>query len=283
MSTVDPLAGVSAIIQAMQVGATAILGLAPLLCAVAACGETRGTLVTTGDGWRPALAASWQIQLTGQLDTVVDANIYIVDLFDTTEGQIAALRSAGRRVLCYVSVGTLEPWRSDAADFPAEAVGTANASYPDERWLDIRHPMVRTRMAARMDTGRQKGCDGVELSSVSSAGENTGFPLTAADVLDYARFLASESRRLGLSPGIAGSGDRAATLEPEFDWAFTQGCLAAARCGAMAPFINAQKVVFAVEFGTEADLPSICPLAQAAGVNALIKSRSLDAFRAPCS
>ena len=267
----------------MRVGATAILGLAPLLCAVAACGQTRGTLVTTGDGWRPALAASWQIQLSGQLDTVVDASIYIVDPFDATEDQITALHSAGRRVLCYVSVGTLEPWRSDAADFPTEAVGTANANYPDERWLDIRHPIVRTLMAARMDAARHRGCDGVELSSVSSSGENTGFPLTAADVLDYARFLTATSRRLGLSPGIGGGGDRAATLEPEFDWAFTQGCLAAARCGAMAPFITAQKVVFAVEFGTEADLPSICPLAQAAGVNALIKSRSLDAFRAPCS
>jgi hypothetical protein len=50
----------------------------------------------------------------------------------------------------------------------------------------------------------------------------------------------------------------------------------------MAPFVTAGKAVFAVEFGTEADRPAICPLAQAAGVNALIKSRSLDAFRAPC-
>jgi hypothetical protein len=266
----------------MQVGAAASLGLALLFCAVAACGETRGTLVTTGDGWRPALATSWQIQLTGPLDSVVDASIYVVDLFDTTETQIAALRGAGRRVLCYVSVGTLESWRSDAADFPTEAVGMANANYPDERWLDIRHPIVRTRMTARMDAAGQKGCDGVELSSVSSGGQNTGFPLTSSDVLDYAGLLTSQSRRLGLSPGIGGGEDRAATLEPEFDWAFTQGCLEAAHCGALAPFVAAQKVVFAVEFGTEADLPSICPLAQAAGVNALIKNRSLDAFRAPC-
>ena len=275
----------------MQVGAGAKLRLAPFglapffFCAIAACGGTRGTLVTTGvdGGWRPALATSWQIQLSGQLDTVVDASIYILDPFDATDAQLAALRAAGRRVLCYVSVGTLEPWRSDAADFPAEAIGTTNPDYPDERWLDIRHPVVRTRMAARLDAARQKGCDGVELSSVSSGGQNSGFPLTSSDVLDYARLLTSEARHLGLSPGIAGGADQAPALEPEFDWAFTQACLVAARCGAMAPFISAQKVVFVAEFGTEADLPSICPLAQAAGVNALIKSPSLDAFRAPCS
>jgi hypothetical protein len=137
-------------------------------------------------------------------------------------------------------------------------------------------------MAARMDAAWQKGCDGVELSSISSNGQNTGFPLTSSDVFDYARLLTSESRRLGLSPGLGGGADQAPALQPEFDWAFTQGCLEAARCGAMAPFVAARKVVFVAEFGTEADLPSICPLAQAAGVNALIKSRSLDAFRAAC-
>jgi hypothetical protein len=266
----------------MRAGTAAILGLAPLCCAVAACGQTRGTLVTTGGGWRPALAASWQIQLTGQLDTSVDASIYNVDLFATTDAEIATLHGAGRRVLCYVSVGTLEPWRSDAAAFPTEAVGMADAGYPDEHWLDIRHPVVRTLMAARIDAAGQKGCDGVELSSVSSDGQDTGFPLTSSDVLGYATFLTSEARRLDLSPGLGGGENQSAELEPQFDWVFTQGCLEAARCGAVAPFVTARKTVFGVEFGTEADLTSVCPRAQAAGVDTLIKNRSLDAFRAAC-
>jgi hypothetical protein len=44
----------------------------------------------------------------------------------------------------------------------------------------------------------------------------------------------------------------------------------------------AQEVVFAVEFGTAADTPTVCPLARQAGLNALIKNRSFDAFRIAC-
>ena len=44
----------------------------------------------------------------------------------------------------------------------------------------------------------------------------------------------------------------------------------------------AQEVVFAVEFGTAADTATVCPLARQAGLNALIKNRSFDAFRIAC-
>lgn len=276
----------------MRLGATAVVGvvLAPLLCVLASCGETRGTLITTGGGggaggagaWRPALAATWQIQLTGKLDTSVDAGIYDIDPFIVADTELAALHGAGRRVLCYVSVGTVEAWRDDADQFPAAAVGAVDVNYPDERWLDVRDGVVRAVMAARLDAVRRKGCDGVELSSLASGGQDTGFPLTAADLLDYARFLTAEARRLGLSPGIGGGEDRAAAYEPEFDWAFTEGCLQVAGCGAMAPFVQARKVIFAVEFGTESDLASICPRAKTAGINVLIKNRALDAFRVAC-
>src|SRR6187549_3477837 len=139
----------------MRLGAAVIgVGLGSLLCSVASCGEARGTLLTTGGGggaggagtWRPALAATWQIQLTGKLDTSVDASIYDLDPFIVTDAEIAALHGAGRRVLCYVSVGTVEAWRDDAKDFPAAAVGAPDADYPDERWLDVRDGVVRSVM-----------------------------------------------------------------------------------------------------------------------------------------
>jgi hypothetical protein len=228
------------------------------------------------------LTATWQIQLTGKVDTSVDASVYDIDPFIVTDAELGALHAAGRRVLCYVSVGTVEAWRDDAGDFPAAAVGAVDANYPDERWLDVRDGVVRAVMTARLAAARTKGCDGVELSSLSSGGQDTGFPLTPADRLDYARFLTAEARRLGLSPGIGGGEDRAASYEPEFDWAFTEDCLQAAGCGAMAPFVEARKVVFAVEFGTESDLASICPRAKTAGLNVLIKNRALDAFRVAC-
>ena len=254
--------------------------------AVVACGETRGTLVSTDASvstpWRPAVSTSWQVQLAGTLDTSLDVSVYEVDLFNTAQADIDALHAAGRRVICYVSTGTFEPWRSDADAFPPAAVGNAVVEYPQEQWLDTRATAVRAVMTARLDRARDKRCDGVDLSTVSSGAADTGFSLTAADALAYARFLAAEAHGRGLSAGLGGAEDLAAELVASFEWALTQGCLDAGTCGALAAFVAAQKVVFAVEFGTAADAATICPRVRQQGFNPLIKNRSFDAFRVAC-
>jgi hypothetical protein len=252
--------------------------------AAAACGETRGTLVTTGDPgvWRPAPGTTWQVQLSGALDTSLDVAVYDVDLFETTPAEIQAMHAAGRRVICYVSVGTREPWRADAPAFPAAAVGKPLTGYPDESWLDTRDAMVRSLMTARLDVARDKACDGVDLSTASPDGADTGFTLARDDLLAYARLLAGEARRRGLSAGLGGASDLAAAVAPDFQWALAESCLAHGTCAAYAAFVAAQKVVFAVEFGTEADAALTCPRAHQASLDALIKNRAYDAFRVPC-
>jgi hypothetical protein len=256
------------------------------LLGVVGCGESRGTLVTTDGGalgtpWRPAPASSWQVQLSGALDTSIDVAIYDVDL-DTAASTLASLHAAGRRVICYVSAGTYEPWRDDASAFPAVTRGLEVAGYPNESWLDTRDATVRALMAARLDVAAQKGCDGVDLSNVSPGGADTGFPIGTAEALDYAAFLTAEAHRRGLGAGLGGGADIAAAAQPLFEWAFADTCLAAGSCGAFSGFVAARKAVFAVAFGTEADAPTVCPAARAQGLDALIKNRSLDAFRVAC-
>jgi hypothetical protein len=267
-------------------GGRAALGLVALLLAAASCGEARGTLVTTDGGaaapWRPTPGASWQVQLTGPLDSTLDVSIYDVDLFDTTTAQLGALRAAGRRVICYVSVGTYESWRADAAGFPAAALGDALANFPNERWLDTRDATVRALMMARLDLAAQKGCDGVDLSNLSPDGSPTGFGATVADAAAYARLLSTAAHGRGLGAGLGGGADIASPLADVFEWALTEGCLGDGTCAAYGGFTGAQKVVFGVEFGAAADAATICPAAKQAGLDALLKNPSFDAFRVPC-
>jgi hypothetical protein len=263
-------------------GARAALGLFAL-AAAASCGEARGTLVTTGGPpWRPAPGASWQVQLTGALDTSFDVAIYDVDLFDTAPAALDALRAAGRRVICYVSVGTYEPWRPDAPAFPTAALGQPLAGFPDERWLDTRDATVRAAMQARLDLAAQKGCDGVDLSNLSPDGATTGFDATAADAAAYGRLLAAASHARRLAAGLGGGADVAGDLAGDLDWALTEGCLSDGTCAAYAGFAAAGKVVFGVEFGAATDAATICPAAARAGLDALIKNPSYDAFRVAC-
>jgi hypothetical protein len=255
------------------------------LMLMASCGESRGTLVTTNAPpgvWQPARGAPWQVQLSGPLDTSFDVAVYDIDLFNTSAAEIERLHAAGRSVICYVSVGTLEPWRDDAADFPTAARGNPLLAYPDERWLDSRDPSVRALITARLDVARQKLCDGVSLSNISPDGADTGFPLALGDVLSYGRYLSAEAHRRGLGAGLGGGNDIAPLLQPDFEWAHTSSCLGTSGCGAFAGFLAAEKAVFEVEFGTAGDAATICPQARQAGVNTLIKNRSLDAFRVPC-
>jgi hypothetical protein len=257
-----------------------------LLSLLTSCGEARSTLVSGADAgtspWRPTADPTWQVQLTGALDTSFDASIYDVDLFDTRRAQIDDLHAGGRRVMCYVSVGTLENWRADAASFPAATVGAPVVGFPGESWLDTRDATVRALMAARLDRAVAQACDGVDLSDLSADGADTGFALTHADVLDYARYLSDEAHRRGLGAGVGGGADIAADVVPEFEWAVIDGCLAAGTCAAFATFVASGKPVFAVEFGTAADVPTICPPARQVGLDPLIKHATFDAFSVAC-
>ena len=76
-----------------------------------------------GNWWHPAPGLTWQWQLSGRLDTTVDAQVYDIDGMDSRAVDVAALHKAGRKMICYIDVGTFEPWRADANAFPAAVLG----------------------------------------------------------------------------------------------------------------------------------------------------------------
>src|SRR6185295_17152155 len=61
--------------------------------------------------WRPPAKVSWQWQLTGPLDLSVDAQVFDVDLFETSAAQVDQLHAMGRKAICYLDAGTYEPFR----------------------------------------------------------------------------------------------------------------------------------------------------------------------------
>ena len=240
--------------------------------------------VPSGDAPRPKPEplTTWQIQLTGTLDTTVDARVYIADI-ETPTSVIRSLHTAGRIVICYFSGGTMEPFRDDASRFPADSLGMPLADYPDERWVDVRNPTVRSIMQDRLTKAARVACDGVHPSGLTAFSSTTGFDLTRADQLAYDRVLASAAHALGLSIGLV-DGDASMSLEllMDFDWKVVWGCLAD-NCAAAAPFVGARKAAFLVEYGDESRAAEICPKAKDLGLSAIIKRNSnLDAFRVGC-
>jgi hypothetical protein len=234
--------------------------------------------------WRPAPGVSWQWQLDTPVDTSIDAQVFDIDLFDNDASVVAALHEKGAKVICYTSVGSREDWRPDAGMFPPDVVGRNYPDWEGEKFLDIRQiDKLAPIMLARMDLCKAKGFDGIEPDNIDIYDENTGFPLTFEDQLEYNRWLSTRAHERGLSIGLKNDPDQVRDLVNEFDWALAEDCFYENWCDQIMPFIATGKAVFASEYtDTGITLDKFCPKARELKFSAIIKNRDLDAFRRTC-
>jgi hypothetical protein len=230
----------------------------------------------------PANDVSWQVQLSGTFDSTVDASLYYVDLDNLMNSEVEALLRGGRYLACYLSAGTYEPWRADAAQFPAVVLGKEVVDYPTERWLDIRSSVVESLMTSRLDRMKSAGCNSVVIANVTTNGQDSGFAVTAAEQNNYLVWIGKQIHVRGLGAGLATAEDRLSLVEPYFDWAYAQQCWIESQCNAYTPFVSADKAVLAVEFGDSSTSTEICQNVRGSGINLILKSNDLGAGRIAC-
>ncbi|GAB6075212.1 endo alpha-1,4 polygalactosaminidase [Desulfurobacterium crinifex] len=191
---------------------------------------------------------TWYWQLHGDLRTDIPAKLYDVDLFDTPEETIQQLKENGKVVICYFSAGTYENWRPDANRFKEEELGNPLEDWEGERWIDIRSENVREIMKSRLDLAKEKGCDGIEPDNVDGYLNNSGFPLTYEDQLNYNRFLAIEAKKRVLLVGLKNDLEQIEDLVTYFDFALNEQCHEFNECDTLMPFIEQGKPVFNAEY-----------------------------------
>lgn len=241
--------------------------------------------VAQTERWTPAPGAPWQWQLdsvptTAELDGAADAKAFDIDGFETPASKVAEIKARGAGAVCYISVGSWENYRPDAARFPAVVKGRNVSGWQGEKWLDIRRlDILGPIMAARMQMCKDKGFDAVEPDLQDGYTNRTGFPLTATDQLTYNRWVADTAHGLGLSAILKGDPEQAVELEPSFDFALNEECFQYAECGAYTAFTGKGKTVWQVEYKNVANY---CTKAKAAGFAAMRKNLDLDAWRQPC-
>lgn len=224
--------------------------------------------------WEPQPGTTWQWQLTDEVNTSYDVEMYDIDLFDVPQEIIDELHDDGRIVICYFSAGSWEDWRDDANNFPNEVIGQTLDGWEDERWLDISQiELLEPVMTARLDLAVEKGCDGVEPDNVGAYNNETGFDLSYENQLAYNIWLAEQSHERGLSIGLKNDLDQIEVLVEHFDWALNEECFFFEECDLLLPFIEADKAVFGVEYDGDSD--EYCPLANEMGFSWLTKTLDL--------
>lgn len=242
-------------------------------------GGSAGASAAGGAGyWKPRAGTTWQWQLTGTIDTTIDVDVYDIDGFDNDAAVVKGLHEQGRKVICYISVGSYEDWRPDAKNFPAAALGKDYPGWPGERFIDIRAQAVRKIMASRFDGCKNAGFDGIEPDNMDVYGADSGFPLTPQDGVEYAQWLAEEAHARGLNIGQKNAPEITSQIQPVLDWALTEDCFDQSWCADVSAYVDHDKPVFMAEYtDTKVDFSAACTWAKPKKFSPILKGRDLDA------
>lgn len=201
--------------------------------------------------WQPAVHTSWNYVLHHkvQLDhTVEHQEVWIIDLFDNTAAEVAALHQRGRKVVAYFSAGTYEDWRPDAARFRPSDLGRKMDDWEGEKWVQTNSANVREIMQARMDLAVSKGFDGVDPDNIDAWDNKNGLKLTRRDAEDYVLWLAGEAHARGLSIGLKNGGDIVPRVVDQMQWCVNEQAVQYGDEEQFLPFVRQGKPVFHVEY-----------------------------------
>jgi len=239
-----------------------------------------GTGTDPGSWWRPEKGMTWDWQLSS-VDTSNDVDAYDID-WEEDASIVQDLDARGIRAICYVSVGSYEDWRSDAEEFEAhpEVLGNDYEGWPGEKFIDIRSPIVRDIMEARFDTCVGKGFDAIEPDNQDVYEADSGFPLTRADGLEYAQWLAEQAHARGMAIVQKNASDLADDLFDLFDGALTEDCFDQGNwCGDMGGYLDRDKPLLMAEYtDTGVSFAAACAWAEPLGASPILKNRDLDTW-----
>lgn len=201
-----------------------------------------------------------------------------LDLFDTPPETVQALTAQGAYPVCYLSAGTLEDWRPDRAQYPADLIGKAYEGWPGERWLDLRQvKQLAPILEARLDLCRDKGFKGVDPDNLDGHQTDTGFALTTESQIEFLSWLSAAAHQRGLSIGLKNVPDLAPSVSNQFDWIIIEDCHAQGWCADVQGFVENKKPVFSIEYtDSKLDFNAACADAKKRKHILVIKHRGLD-------
>ena len=232
--------------------------------------------------WAPTKGTTWQWQLSGAIDTSVNAPVFDIDGEQNTAATVAALHAKGAKVICYFDAGGWENYRADATSFPEVVKGNTVGGWPDEKWLDIRRlDILIPIMEKRVQDCVTKGFDAIEPDLMDGYTNKTGFPLTYQDQLNYNRALADLGHKYGLGVALKNDPEQVKDLVNNFDFVIVEECAQYNECSEYKPFSDAGKAVLHVEY--QGTLDSFCPTTKAMGFSSMKKKLDLTSWREVCA
>ncbi|RFZ90467.1 endo alpha-1,4 polygalactosaminidase [Mucilaginibacter conchicola] len=238
--------------------------------------------------WQPKAGVSFDWELDDiTANASFSGDVVDVDAFTTSAETVAALHAKGKKVIAYLSVGTLEDDRPDGSLLPAEVLGKKYTEWPHEKWIDIRQlDKIKPWLNSRINMILAKKFDAIEPDNLDGYTNTTGFPLTEQDARNYMDYLITLAHENGLGIGQKNIPEVSADYAAKFDWALTEDAFKQGWQLQLQSYIKLNKPVFAVEYTDVTSQSTFdnkyCPEAAKLGYTAIFKKRDLDAWVSKC-
>lgn len=220
---------------------------------------------------------TWYWQLDGTVNVGEAATVYDIDAQEATAALVAELKAKGKTMVGYFSAGTWEAYRPDAGEFPASVIGHKLDGW-NEKYVDIRSPVVRTIMAARMQMAADKGFVALEPDVMDAWQNDSGFPITQSDQTDYALWIATTAHSLGLLVALKNVPELVPATINSFDFSIAEQAFSQGYYKQLAPFIAQDKAVLAAEYRKTVN-PTWCAEAKAAQMSLAFFNLDLNGKR----
>lgn len=181
----------------------------------------------------------------------------VLDMYDNATKYISDLKKEDHIVMCYISVGTLEGFRSfykkDPSIWEGLTLGTM-ASWHDEKWIDIRQlGRLIPIMESRFDHFASLGCDAIEPDNMDCYGSSE-CGLSRDTSIEYALVIASLAHNRNMSIVAKNAIELYPTIEPFFDGAVVENCAKWKECQSLTIWKDHDKGVFSVEYDDTSDI-----------------------------
>jgi len=207
--------------------------------------------------WKPTPGMTWNYVLGDDNFNVHSEKAQVIDIdYNKSASAIQEYHSAGKKVICYFSGGTLEKHRKDFAEYKKVdgLVRNKYEEWSDENWLDIRKEGLKPLIRNRMKEAVSKSCDGIEVDNLDgfqqSEVQSWSSPLTKADTIAFAKWLGNTAHELGISIGLKNALFMINEVGGYFDFAINESCatLSHPECHLYKSFLNEGKAVFGVSY-----------------------------------
>lgn len=196
-----------------------------------------------------------------QEKTAGNADMVILDGDLESASTIKNLRSQGKFVVCYLSAGTLENWRSDYKKFQT-ATDSLAKKYKGfggtETWFDITNwQELKKPMTDRINLYASKGCQAVELDNIDCHNnmcvQGASYNTLITKQVEYVKWLADTAHAKGMAVGMKNAVELIPKLGHLMQFAINEECQEygnpkGAECKLYSQFTSKNKVVVGVEY-----------------------------------